>query len=294
MRLALGRILILTLALMGAACERHAPGGAEKAGFADMASPAPAAPEAAEARARQAPGGADTPASAAQRDARTRYLAYEHTLNVQAPEARIAALHQQARDACQAEAAEQCVVLGATLSTSSETHATLRLRAGRAAIGRLTALLGSGGDVVGRSTRADDLSRSIEDTDTRLAMLADYRTRLQGLRERASSNIEALIKVNQELAQVQSQIEAASGQRAGLMQRVDTEILAVTITSSERSPAWRQLREAFRNFGANFTSGTAGVVNAVAYLAPGVVVLLLFLWGLRKLWIRVRRPRTQG
>jgi hypothetical protein len=71
-----------------------------------------------------------------------------------------------------------------------------------------------------------------------LAMLDDYRTRLEAPRSRAGKDIDALIKVNQALAEVQADYEAAAGKRALLAQRVATEMLKVSIGSAQHRPFW--------------------------------------------------------
>jgi hypothetical protein len=228
----------------------------------------------------------------AQPEERRRYLAYEHNLVIDAARDRVAPLYRQVQEACEKEAAEQCVILRASLDTRGDNiNASLRLRAKPAGVRRIAALIAGQGEVVNQGLSADDLTAPVADSEKRLAMLTDYRTRLEGLRERAGSNIEALIKVNQELAQVQSQIESATGERARLMQRVDTELLSISIYTPENRSAWRRVGRAFDNFGQEFANAIANAVTFVAYLLPFTVVLVAFIWAMRKLWLW-RRPQV--
>ena len=87
------------------------------------------------------------------------------------------------------------------------------------------------GTIIDQTTSAEDLAGPIADTSKQRELLLDYRQRLEGLRERAKTDIDALIKVTKELAQVQNEIEALNGKFAQLKQRVDTE------TPRSKSPA---------------------------------------------------------
>ena len=70
---------------------------------------------------------------------------------------------------------------------------------------------GTQGDVTHQSTSAEDLAGPLADQVKRLALLRDYRDRLEALRVKAASAIDSLIKVNHALAQVQAELEAAAG-----------------------------------------------------------------------------------
>lgn len=136
---------------------------------------------------------------------------------------------------------------------------------------------------------AEDLAAPIGDSAKKLAMLNDYRSKLEALRGNASQNIDALIKVNQELAQVQSDIESLSGERAHLIQRVETEILTVSISTSNSRAFWRPIGNAFSDFGINLAQGISSAIYGAAYIIPWSITLLLLWWGGRKIWSRRRR-----
>jgi hypothetical protein len=221
-----------------------------------------------------------------------RYLAYEHSLSLDVPQQQVAAVFEAAQAACRAAAADLCVVLNSRLNTGRSAHATLRLRAKPSGISKLIAVLGQQGDITARSTTAEDLSGPIADTDKQLALLSDYRAKLEALRARASSDVDALIKVNHELAQVQSQLEDFSGNRAKLMRRVDTEILDVDIGSRQNESFWRPLAQAVQDFGGNLAQGASSVVTGMAFLLPWGLVLGLLGWGVTRLWRWRRRAKA--
>lgn len=222
-----------------------------------------------------------------------RYLAYEHSLTIDVPAQQVPTVFEAAQAACREAVADVCAVLHSNVTTGRHAGASLKFRAKPAGIRKLIATLGKQGEIVSQSTSAEDLAGPIADTDKQLAMLNDYRTKLEALRGRAASDVDALIKVNRELAQVQSQLEAATGSRAHLMQRVDTEILNVSIISYQNLSFWRPISLAAGDFGGNLAQGISSTITGIAFLIPWVLLLSLAVWVGRVLW-RWRKRRAQG
>ena len=75
------------------------------------------------------------------------------------------------------------------------------------------------------------------------------------LRTRAANDVDALIKVNRELAQVQSEIKAAEAKKAHLLERVETEILDVRISSDEKRSFWTASRLSTEQLQSRFFTG---------------------------------------
>jgi hypothetical protein len=236
------------------------------------------------------------PAAAALKEAKlakepSAYLAYEHSLTVSTEENKVAALHEAAQAACREAAAEHCVILESRLGTGQNASSSLKIRAEAAGIQKVIAALNEHGEITDQSTSAEDLAAPIADTEKSLAMLKDYRSRLESLRGKASSDIDALIKVTHELAEVQSQIESAQGEHAHLMQRVQTQILQIQITSNSRPAFWRPISDAFGHFGRNLSEGIAMVVSSTAYLLPWLLMLATVAWLGRKFWRWLKRDK---
>jgi hypothetical protein len=226
--------------------------------------------------------------------ASTRYMAYEHHVQIDTGEGEVLATYESAIAACAEASAELCVVLQSAINSGRNNSASLRFRAKAAGIQKILQVLGSSGEIVSRSTTAEDLAGPIEDSARQLEMLKDYRARLEGLRVRANNDVESLIKVSKELAEVQRQIEALTGDSARLNERVTTEILNVTIQSSSQLSFWRPIAEAFRDFGAHLSRGIASTVTVTAYLLPWTIVLVILGWVVRRLWRGLRRARAAG
>ena len=222
-----------------------------------------------------------------------RQLAYEHDVDIDAAPDKVATLYADGLRACR-DAAAACTLLESRIQGEPEAEATLKFRAGPAVIPTLVAAMGQRAELARQSTRAEDLSGPIADTARELAMLDDYRTRLEALRSRAANDIDALIKVNHELAEVQAKIEAANGTRAQLARRVDTEILNVAIRSGRRQSFWAPINRASKEFGGDLAKGISIAIAGVAYLLPWLVMIAIATWAVRTLWRRRRSGRQKN
>lgn len=219
-------------------------------------------------------------------DGSSKFMAYEHAIQVGVPEGQVSVVFHAVEQACQQARAEECVVMSSQLNIGGEASAEINIRAKSVGIQKLVAVLASKGSVVSQSVSSEDLANPISDAAKKLAMLSDYRSKLEGLRGHAGIDIDALMKVNKELVQVQSEIEALAGEQAHLLLRVQTEILRVSIHSVESQSIWRPVSEALSNFMDNLSEGVSDAITGVAYLIPWGLVLLLCTWFIRRFWLR--------
>jgi hypothetical protein len=255
-------LLVLTVAAAG--CQKNA-----------LMAHAPSA--SAEGARAEAPAGPEAPASP------NRYLAYEHSIGIETPDDKIAPMFEAAQAACRAATAESCAILEARISTGEYASAQLRFRATAAGVQNLIQVLSAEGEIASRSTTAEDLAGPIEDNAKKLAMLTDYRSKLEALRARSTAEVDSLIKLTRELAQVQSEIEGLTGSQAQLMQRVETEILNVSISSHHSRSFWSPVGDSASDFGENLSEAIATFITGVAYLLPWVLLLIVAIWVWRKL-----------
>jgi hypothetical protein len=230
----------------------------------------------------------------APRGGASRYLAYEHSIALDTDQSKIAAIYEAGQAACRQATADLCTILEARISTGRDASASLKFRAKPSGIPKLIAALGKQAEITNQSTSAEDLAAPIEDAGKKLAMLNDYRTKLEALRDRAGTDVDALIKVNRELAQVQGELEAIAGKHAHLMQRVDTEILNVAIRADHNQSFWRPIGLAMSDFGTSFSQGISIAIAGVAYLIPWVFIFGFMAWAGRKLWRRRKQPKRNG
>lgn len=223
--------------------------------------------------------------------AAVRQLAYEHEVVIDAAPDRLAAVHAAGVAACRTATPAGCTLLASRVDSGPRAAAHLKFRARPDVIPTLLQALGRDAALASQSTRAEDLSGPIADSARQLAMLEDYRNRLEALRARAGGDIDALIKVNRELAEVQASIETAQGERAVLTRRVATELLEVDIRTDRRQSFWTPIGVALTEFGGDLAKGVSIAISALAYLLPWLVMLAVALWLARVLWRR-RRARV--
>lgn len=218
-----------------------------------------------------------------------RTLAYAHSVDIETSEEKVAVVHEAALAACRAATADLCEVLVSRLQTGDRPSSLLKFRAKPSGIPKLIAALSQQGEVTNRATTAEDLAGPLRDGEKKLAMLTSYRDELETLRKRPGNDVDALIKVTQELAKVQSELEAATGEQAVLVRRVETEILTVSIDTGRKGSFWRPIVDATSGFRQSLGQGISTAITGVAFLLPWSLVIGVMVWIARKLW---RRRKT--
>lgn len=211
-------------------------------------------------------------------------LALEHSLSLELEEVQLATVFERGLAACRDAASESCNVLESRISSGQSHSGILKFRAQAAGIKKIINALSKDSKIAAQSTTAEDLAAPIADGAKRLAMLKDYRTQLESLRGRANNDVDSLIKFSHELAQVQSDLEAAEGVQARMKQRVETEILNVSLETGSRTGFWKPIATAVSEFGGNLSQGISSAISGVAYSLPWLVVMLFGVWGGRRLW----------
>lgn len=222
------------------------------------------------------------------------FLAYEHSLALETGEEQLAPVVAAAQAVCREAAEELCTLLESHVRSGRSASASLKFRAKPEGIRKIVAVLAGQTQVTDQSTTAEDLEAPIADTARKLAMLKEYRTRLETLGGRASHDVDALIKVNRELAEVQSQLEALEGKHAQLRQRVETEILRVHISTDAHGAFWKPIGLALSDFGRNLSQGASFAITSIAFLIPWLLLLILLGWGARRLWRRRKEAGSGG
>ena len=221
------------------------------------------------------------------------FMAYEHSLSLNAEEENVKKMAEKADALCRNDRENNCTVLDLKLSTGSNVSAKLRLRAKSEGIRTIIKAISADGEVINQSTHAEDLAKPITDSSKRLEMLKDYQAKLVNINARARADIDSLIKISKELASVQSEIESVAGEKAHFMQRVNTEILNISIDSRRKNSFWKPIVSAMSEFSTNLANGISSAITAVAYLLPWLVVILGVVWVGRRFWrLRAKLPKA--
>jgi len=259
---------VLLLALVAGGCSR-------KVGEAS----APASASAAEAA-----------AAAATADGRAAMLAYEHEVSVELPAAQIEARLKQAQESCLSGRFGACNVLSVEQRGGDFPHASLTVRIVPAGVEPLIAQAGSGGEIGSRSTQAEDLAQVVQDNAALQQRLQAEQRRLQEFQQRRDLSVADMISLSEKMAEVDTQLLAASQDAAQHRRRIETQKLTLRFSAPDGERGRGEIGEAFTDMGSIFASATAWAIRAVAALAPFVLLGAVLWWLLA--WLRRRRRRA--
>lgn len=213
-------------------------------------------------------------------------LSREHSATIDVPESELETQFRRVVDRCTRDSDHHCTILQSDLSTGQLPSGLIKLRIDPDAVEDLVTFVAGLGKLEHRSTSVEDLADSIQDTQSRIEMLTNYRKQLLALQAKAATNVDAAIKIASELSTVQGDLERATGEAAYQTKRVTTDVVALSLAVAEQRAFWRPVREAFRDFLGNLSNGVSQAITAVAYIVPWLFVVLPGLYLLRFLWRR--------
>ncbi len=161
----------------------------------------------------------------------TSALALQHSISLEIEASKVQPLFHQIEEMCQKIAITQhCQLLNSNLSKEQEPSANLSLKAKAQGIKMIIEVLNKN-NVTNYAVNSENLAGSISDVQKRVAMLTSYRDNLEKLSKKTNASLESLMKVNQEMATVQSEIETLRGEHAFMVDRVQTQTLNISIST---------------------------------------------------------------
>jgi hypothetical protein len=225
-------------------------------------------------------------------------IAYAYFYGLELPSNRVAEVRSRHEAACVEAGTSVCQLLGSETQSlgDDQSSATLRLRAAPGWLTGFRAGLAEDADAVGgritqSRTDAEDLSRSLTDTEARLRALETLRDRLQQLLATRSGPLEQLLQTERELARVQGELDATRSALAVLRDRVSMSQLTITYQSESRfasNSVFSPVADALGNSLRVFMATLGGLIYLVAGLLPLLLILLPIGW-LALRWHRKRR-----
>lgn len=221
--------------------------------------------------------------------AKNKYLAYSHKLTVTVERSNLSVVFNKVLDACIEDSETACLVMHSEQSGGDYAYGSIRLRVAPEGISKYKSLVSESGKIEQQSTSAEDLTDSVFDTEKRFEMLKSYQSKLEELEKAPNINIESLIRVASELSEVQTQLEYTQGQKAKLYQRINMEVLNISLDTQKNENFISPIKEALSGFGEDFSEGIAIFITVTAYLIPWLLIVILLVWFMRHLWIRSKR-----
>ena len=228
------------------------------------------------------------------------YIAYSHQLGLRLPKGGVKPMMQAHLDACRNAGTNTCIIINSNEYSNGEDNVSGNISL-RAKPDWIDQFLGAveeatetaGGEITNRSTQADDLTRSIIDTESRLNAQRTLQGRLEGLLERRDGTLGDLLQIERELARVTGDIESIEANLKALRLRVSMSSLDVNyqtkippFSNSRENP----LGEAFGNFFYNLSAAIGAVITAFAVGLPWLLLIGVFLW----IWLKLIWPRMRG
>lgn len=231
------------------------------------------------------------------------FLAYRYNYGFELPSKTVAPTSQSHADMCRDAGANKCQILSSSTNDSNGNYvnARLALRADPEWLEIfMTDIKKTVSDAEGRMTSnsvsAEDLTRSILDTDARLKAQTTLRNRLQGLLETRNAKLPDLLALERELARVQGEIESATTTLAVLRQRVSMSRVDINYTSKPvaiNAQTTSPIVRALKGFIGDFSHGLAGVITFLAGVLPWLILVVLpGLWLVRWLWRRRKSKKV--
>ncbi len=232
------------------------------------------------------------------------HLAYTHEIGLELPGSSLVAHFNAARDKCANDAALHCLLLHAEIGPSRAGYlprvpgppqsASLQVRLSHDLVtGFATALTQSlPGEAAGlvrvvrEASTADDLGQPVADSGQHVAQLTDYLAALKVLGARLTISVSDQVKVAEETARTQTQLEEAQSRQRELSLRVDTEEVDVVFTAARPAvqtadPVTLVLAGAQDSLRRSAAGALAFGIAAVPWVPVGLVGLLV-LWVIRR------------
>jgi len=231
----------------------------------------------------------DSVSAGAKQKTRGEYLAYEHRITVSLPGDSVGKAFDEVISFCTRDTVNKCTILHSTLNAGNYVSSSnIQVRIVPGGVDALLATASKQGEVIKRSTDVEDLQETIVNGNKRLEMLLKYQSRLTALEKKSHNDVESLIKIAQELSQVQSDIEYAQGEKNKLLQRTQMDVVYISFHALSYTSFWGPISDALSDFGENLSEGISLVVVAIAYLFPRVILIGFLLYITRVIWRKTR------
>lgn len=227
-------------------------------------------------------------------------LAYDYSFDLSAPDKALGNMMEGHQEACTVAGPGACQVLSLDSETGRQGEAlrqTLVLRATpqwinlfrKRLANELTAI---GGRIEHQSIATEDLSLSIIEQEAHINNQVALRDNLQATLRTHKGKMSEVVELKQELATIQSEIDATRTAVATMKKRVAMSKLTLTYTTTSAAASrgtLAPLLEAVGGIGPNFVSVLTMLVTLFGYVLPVALVL-----SPAALWLHHRRKQAKA
>lgn len=223
----------------------------------------------------------------------TPMLAYAYSYRLELPASRSRDLLTRHQEACEAAGPALCQVVSARSSATGRDQAygelvlqaqPAWLKSFRNRIGKDAE--GAGGRILDQETAAEDLTRSIVDTEASIRAATALQTRLERLLVERPGNLQDALAIEQELARVRGTIDATRSALEVMKGRVATSKLTLSYVSrgvAAPDGVGSPIQEALRGFLGNVAGMAAALITLLSFLLlPALIATPIVWWLLRR------------
>lgn len=222
------------------------------------------------------------------------YLAYEHTVSINAPAETLTARMDATRVACVEARFGACTLLSFDQSGARYAGGRVVVRIVPAGVEPLVKLASEGGEIGSRETKAEDRAEAIADIERKKDLLSRQQTRLLEFQGRKDLPVADVLALTRELAQIETDLDGLNKARANEQRRIETNLLTIGFRpdKEERASRWSRVGTAFGNASERLAEGVVDTVELVAYALPMLLVVFVLALILRWSWRRFSRNRS--
>jgi hypothetical protein len=211
-------------------------------------------------------------------------LAYEHRVSISMAGDAIPARMDAVREACAEGKHGSCSLLRFEQGSGSHPTGLLELRVVPEGVAPLVTMASEGARIGSRETRAEDLTQAVADTGRQTEQLQAQRAKLVEISARKDLSVSDLLTITREVSTIDAQLAELRRTSEGQQRRIETNLLTLNFSGSERGSRWSTLGDAVDGFLDTLVEGLSGLLEFLAYGIPFLLVAfpLALLW--RKLW----------
>lgn len=219
------------------------------------------------------------------------FLAYEHSVQLQMAAKEIAPRVKAVTEACQSGKLGDCAVLNVSQQAGDSPSGSVQVRIAPKGVEPIIALASAQGEIVTRSTQAEDLAQAVADTELTRARLKNEHERLQEYQQRRDLAVADLLTISARLAEIEAGLEQANKAAAQHHRRIDTQLVTMNLESTSGQRNRSEIGRAIGDFVEIFSTSLAYLIRVTAGLLPVLIVGAGVFWGARALWRRRRNKR---
>lgn len=208
------------------------------------------------------------------------FLAYEHSVGIKLAGRDIPPRLSAIQSSCFAQKFGNCVVLNVQQQGGESPSGSVTVRIAPKGVEPLIAQAGTGGEISSRSIKAEDLTEAVRDNGLQRDRLEKEHARLLQFEARPNLAVADMLTLSKQLAETEAALDSSQREAAQQQHRIDTNLLTLEFQPTRAEVGGSDIGQALKDSGQILATSTAGLIRAMAFLIPLLIVLfaLLTVW----------------